>query len=47
MINLVNWAQADGLLYFMVGILLLIPIVVIIWLVSMTLKNRKKKQLES
>jgi len=47
MINLVDWSQANGLLYFMVAILLLIPIVVIIWLVAMTLKNRKKKQLDS
>jgi heme/copper-type cytochrome/quinol oxidase subunit 1 len=47
MINLVDWSQAIGLLYFLVAIIILLPIGGLICLVSMTLKNKKKKQQDS
>lgn len=43
MINLVDWSQANALLYFMVGILLLLPLVIAVFLVVMVKKSRKNK----
>jgi len=41
MINLVDWAQADSLLYFMVAVIVGLPIVIGIWL-AIKVKNTKK-----
>jgi hypothetical protein len=41
MMNLIDWAQADGLMYFTLAVLLAIPVVIIVWLVLM-LRSKKK-----
>ena len=41
MINLVDWAQADALLYFMVGIMLLLAIVIAVSMFMMAKKPKK------
>ncbi len=41
MMNLIDWAQADWLMYFTLAVLLAIPVVIIIWLVLM-LRAKKK-----
>jgi hypothetical protein len=42
MINLVDWAQADALLYFMVGIMLLLVIVIAVSMFMLAKKSKKK-----
>ncbi len=41
MINLIDWAQADALMIFMVAVLVLLPIIIAIWLI-IKVKNSKK-----
>jgi hypothetical protein len=41
MINLIDWAQADALMIFMVAVLVLLPLVIVIWL-AIKVKNSKK-----
>jgi len=41
MINLIDWAQADTLMIFMISVLVLLPIVIGIWLV-IKVKNSNK-----
>jgi membrane protein DedA with SNARE-associated domain len=41
MMNLIDWAQADWLMYFTIAILLAIPVFIVIWLVLMVRSKKK------